>query len=205
MDIRTATMFLEGRKPKVMEMRKHCAVLIPLVWHKDELYLLLEVRSGSVSQPGEICFPGGGVEGKERPMDCVIRETQEETGIPKHAIRILGQFDSMCNYTNMQIDTFVGAIAYQDVCNAIPNEEEVSELFLVPLKFFEENEPYIYEYEVAPNIGEDFPYDQLGDCPDKYNWRRGKFTVPIYHYDGKVIWGLTARIIRHFLAEMPKE
>ena len=74
-------------------MKKHCAVLIPLVWQKDEMYLLLEVRSGTVSQPGEICFPGGGVEKKERPMDCVVRETQEETGIPKHAIRILGQFD----------------------------------------------------------------------------------------------------------------
>lgn len=138
-------------------------------------------------------------------MDCAIRETQEETGIPKHAIRVLGQFDSMCNYTNMQIDTFVGAIAYQDVCKAAPNPEEVSELFLVPLKYFDENEPYVYEYEVAPNIGEDFPYEEIGDCPDKYNWRRGKFTVPIWHYEGKVIWGMTARIIRHFLAEMPRE
>ena len=204
MDIRAAAMFLEGRKPKVMEMRKHCAVLIPLVWRKDEMYLLLEVRSGTVSQPGEICFPGGGVEPKERPMDCVVRETQEETGIPKHAIRILGQFDSMCNYTNMQIDTFVGVIPYENVKTAVPNTEEVQELFLVPLKFFEETEPFIYEYTVEPNIGDDFPYDMIGDCPDKYNWRKGRCNVPIYHYEDKVIWGLTARIIRHFLAEMPK-
>ena len=204
MDIRAAAMFLEGRKPKVMEMRKHCAVLIPLVWHKDEMYLLLEVRSGTVSQPGEICFPGGGVEPKERPVDCVVRETQEETGIPKHAIRILGQFESMCNYTNMQIDTFVGVIPYENVKTAVPNTEEVQELFLVPLKFFEETEPFIYEYTVEPNIGDDFPYDMIGDCPDKYNWRKGRCNVPIYHYEDKVIWGLTARIIRHFLAEMPK-
>ena len=202
MDLRTAALFLEGRKPGVMEMKRHCAVLIPLVWWKDELYVLFEVRSNSVSQPGEICFPGGRLEGKETPVECAIRETQEETGIPSHRIRILGQFDSMCNYTNMQIDTFVGVIAYEDVKAARINPQEVYELFLAPLSFFEEREPFVYEYEVEPKIGEDFPYERLGDCPNKYNWRKGRYTVPIYRWEGHVIWGITARILRHFLAEM---
>jgi len=204
MDIKTAGMLLEGRKPGIMEMNRHCAVLIPLVWHKDDIHLLFEVRSDAVSQPGEVCFPGGRVEGKEKPVECAVRETQEETGIPKHAIRILGQFDSMCNYTNVQIDTFVGVVAYEDVKKATSNEEEVRELFLVPMSFFEETAPFVYEYQVEPRIGEDFPYEMLGDCPDKYHWRKGRFTVPIYRYQDRVIWGMTARILRHFLAEIAR-
>ena len=200
----SAALFLEGRKPKIMEVRKRCAVLIPLIWHKDQMYVLLEVRSCQVSQPGEVCFPGGTVEGKERPVDCAVRETQEETGIPKHAIRVLGQFDTLCNYTNVTIDTFVGVIAYEDVKSAKLNPEEVQEMFLVPLRFFEETKTYLYQYQVSPNIGEDFPYDKIAGCPDRYHWQSGQFTVPIYQYEDKVIWGLTARILRHWLEEMSK-
>ena len=32
-----------------------------------------------------------------------------------------------------------------------------------------------------------------------YPWRGGKGSVPIYEVDGRVIWGLTARITKHFL------
>lgn len=204
MDIKTAVMLLEGRKPQIMEMHRHCAVLIPLVWEKDGVHILFEVRSDDVSQPGEVCFPGGLVEGKEKPVECVVRETQEETGIPKHAIRILGQFDSMCNYTNVQIDTFVGVVAHEDVKKAKINETEVRELFLVPVSFFEKTSPFVYQYRVEPRIGEDFPYEMLGDCPDKYHWRGGRFTVPIYRYQDRVIWGITARILSHFLEEIAK-
>lgn len=204
MDIVRASLFLEGRKPQIMEVRKHCAVLIALVPRQDQLYILMEVRSDNVSQPGEVCFPGGLVEGKERPVDCAVRETQEETGIPKHAIRVLGQFDTLCNYSNVLIDTFVGVVAYEDVKRAVINPHEVRELFLVPFSFFEETEPYVYEYDVVPQIGDDFPYEMLSDCPDKYHWRKGRFTVPIYRYEDKVIWGMTARIIRHLLAEISK-
>lgn len=190
--------FLKERKVNIMETRWENAVLIPFVEKDGQAHILFEVRSGSVSQPGEVCFPGGHIEKKERPLDCAVRETREELGIPKHCIKVLGPFDVLHNYTNVTIHPFVGMISYEDVKNMEINEAEVKETFLVPVSFFTENEPYVYEYDVVPQIGDDFPYHML-DSADKYNWRRGRCAVPIFQYEGKCIWGITARILCHLL------
>ncbi len=190
--------FLRDRRPKIMETRQESAVLIPFVEKDGETHILFEVRSDNVPQPGEVCFPGGRLEGKERAADCAVRETKEELGIPKHCIKVLGPFDILHNYTNATIYTFIGMLSYEDVKRMELNREEVKEAFLVPVSFFTENRPYVYKYEVVPQIGEDFPYHML-DCPDKYNWRKGSCTVPIFQYEGRVIWGITARILCHLL------
>ena len=55
------------------------AVLVPLVYRKGEPWLLFEVRADTLGrQPGEVCFPGGRMEGVETPTDCALRETEEE-------------------------------------------------------------------------------------------------------------------------------
>ena len=48
---------------------------------------------------------------------------------------------------------------------------------------------------------EDFPYELIG-FPQGYPWRKGRASVPIYRWQGHVIWGLTGRIVRHLLEEM---
>ena len=60
------------------------AVLVPLVQLSSGPALLYEVRSGSVHQPGEICFPGGRVEPGENPVDTALRETYEEMALAPH-------------------------------------------------------------------------------------------------------------------------
>ncbi len=47
--------------------------------------ILVVRRSENVACPGALCFPGGGIEKKERPEDAAKREFQEEVGI---AIRV---------------------------------------------------------------------------------------------------------------------
>ena len=74
---------LEGRVPGLMDARGKFAVLVPLVETERGLCLLYEVRSHTLRrQPGEICFPGGELEGDESVVVCALRETQEELGIP---------------------------------------------------------------------------------------------------------------------------
>jgi hypothetical protein len=72
----------------------------------------------------------------------------------------------------------------------------VAKVFTVPFKFFEEVEPYIYEYDVVQKV-DDFPYEEMGVNPD-YKWRVGRNLVPIWHYgegeDRQLLWGLTALI-----------
>lgn len=190
--------FFENRTPGIMEVRREFSVLIPLVEQDGQLQILFELRSAGIRQPGEVCFPGGMREAGESRRECAVRETIEELGCEAAEIQILGEFDCMHNYTNITIYPFVGQLsqeAAQAARDGKANPDEVQEVFWVPLEFFLNEEPYVYTYEVVPEIGEDFPYEMI-DSPDKYNWRRGKCTVPVYRYDGHVIWGMTARIIR---------
>lgn len=59
-------------------------MLVPLVERPEGLCLLYEVRADTLGrQPGEVCFPGGRIEGVESPEECALRETEEELSIPR--------------------------------------------------------------------------------------------------------------------------
>lgn len=198
--------------PAVMESNFQSAVLIPMVEYQGQTHILFELRSGALQhQPGEVCFPGGAIEPGESPEDCARRETIEELGVREKEIEIFGQFDILHNYTNITIYTFAGTLSQQalsmlsfgkdGIAGHIANPQEVAEIFLVPLSYFQTQEPYVYHYRVKPEIGTDFPYDKVVS-EDKYNWRQGRYTVPIYQYGDFVIWGITARILCNFLEKM---
>lgn len=175
------------------------SVLVPLVEKDGQLHVLFEVRSiDLVRQPGEVCFPGGKVEKGESPRRCAIRETKEELGIEEENIRIICQLNSLHNYSNFTMYSFLGVIDYNVLKNSKIYEGEVKEKFLVPLSFFMETEPYIHKITVTPLGLDDFPYEMLRLTPDYY-WRKGKIELPIYQYKGYDIWGLTGRIIRDFV------
>ena len=54
---------------------------------------------------------------------------------------------------------------------------------------------YVIRAKVEP--GEDFPYERI--CGGReYRWRSRKEEVCFYQYEGHVIWGLTAKLMRAF-------
>lgn len=59
----------------------------------DQWQVLYQVRSESISQPGEVSFPGGGVEEGETPQQAAVREAVEELNIQSEQIDILGEID----------------------------------------------------------------------------------------------------------------
>lgn len=182
------------RNPQPIGKHRFFSVLIPFVEKDGELNLLFEVRSKSLkADPGEICFPGGHVEPDEEPCSCAVRETSEELGIPKEAVKIIGQGDILYGYANYTMYSYLGIISYEDYVNAVPSKEEVEEIFLVPLKKFKETVPSVYTGTLKPQVPADFPYDLLGIDED-YQWRIGSWRIPIYEIDDRIIWGLTARI-----------
>ena len=73
-------------------------------------------------------------------------------------------------------------------------------MFTVPLKFFRENTAEIYDIDVVSDVS-DFPYDKTGISPD-YKWRKGKNLLPLYRYEDKIIWGITARIVKWFIEQI---
>ena len=91
MDLEKLKRSLLGRTPGLMDATGQYSVLVPLVEREGGLSLLYEVRAGSLRrQPGEVCFPGGRLEGAESPEECALRETWEETGLTLTSYRYRG-------------------------------------------------------------------------------------------------------------------
>ena len=183
MDLEQLKRSLLGRTPGLMDATGQYSVLVPLVEREGGLSLLYEVRAGSLRrQPGEVCFPGGRLEGAESPEECALRETWEELGIPREKIRILGRLDFVAHRANF-----------------ILHPDEVAEVFQVPLEHLRNEPPLEYHYDLIPRPDENFPYELIG-IPRDYRWQIGGEDVPIYLWKGHIIWGLTGRITRHLTA-----
>lgn len=200
MDLEKIMSKIQAHKPEVLGSREFSkfAVLLPLLKVDDDIHVVFEVRAHTLrNQPGEICFPGGRIDpGDPTPQAAAVRETQEELGIRETQVSTVFPLDYMVSPFGMIIYPFVGfldaGIEFE------PNEAEVDELFSVPLDFFLRQKPQVYmmNFDIQPEAG--FPYDLIAGGED-YNWRPRQLEEFFYLYEDKVIWGLTAKILSHFI------
>lgn len=179
-----------------MDQCKKAAVCIPLIKRDDGSYdILFEIRSSKLAhQPGDICLPGGMVETGETSREGAIRELREELLLSEEQIRFLGDGDKLYTGSNLILSSYIVEVnGYQGTFQA----SEVEEIFFVPLRFFKETKPDRYVTEAKVQAGEDFPYDLI--CRGReYQWRKRKEEVYFYQYEGHVIWGMTAKVIKAF-------
>lgn len=179
-----------------MDQCHQAAVCIPLLKNASGGYdVLFEVRAATIAhQPGDVCLPGGMVEEGETPREAALRELQEELLLNKNQICYLGDMDKL--YTGSRLIMYSFAAEVTEYQNTF-SPAEVDEVFHVPLEFFLHTEPKCYITRARVEPGEDFPYDLI--CGGReYNWRSRKEDVCFYQYEGHVIWGLTAKVIRAF-------
>ena len=187
----------QNRKVGTIDEFKYFAVLIPIVKDDDGIKLIFEQRSSRMKvQPGEICFPGGKVEDGESTKEAALRETYEEIGL--NNIEIIGQGDVLITGYKYMIFPYIGIVSKEYKNQLKLNGDEVESVFEVPLNWFMENKPEDHILDIVQQPGEDFPFEKI-KFKNGYNFRRGKADVPIYIYEDKVIWGLTARIIKNFI------
>lgn len=190
---------LHTRTPGLMDANRAYAVLVPLVEREGELCLLYEVRASTLRrQPGEVCFPGGRIEGGETPEECALRETWEELAIPSGCVRLLGRLDFIAHRANFIMWPILGVVDSAALERMVPSPAEVEKVFFVPLSHLLETEPVVYEYELIPTPAENFPYELIG-IPRDYQWQHGSENVPVYPWQGRAIWGLTGRITRNLV------
>lgn len=176
------------------------AVLVPLVKDNNGGWrVLFQVRASHLKrQPGEICFPGGTLDGpSESPRQGAIRETSEELGLRPEQVYIWGQLGLIISPFNLLLYSFVGEIPPLEVLD--PSPAEVDSLFTVSLERLLALEPRTHHVYVKAEPGTDFPFDKIPGGRD-YPWRTGILPEVFYDINGRVIWGLTARILQHFLA-----
>jgi len=200
MDPKSLVDKVKGRIPEVLGNKDFSkfAILLPMIEKEGEIHILFEVRSHQLrSQPGEICFPGGRIDKEdESEEDAAVRETMEELGIERQQISDIFPLDYIVSPFGMIVYSYAGIIN-ADV-EFQPNPPEVDSLFTVPLSFFLEKDPKVYRVNFDIQPEESFPYDLIAGG-ENYNWRTRQVDEFFYLYEDKVIWGLTAKILTHFM------
>ncbi|HEV8680481.1 MAG TPA: CoA pyrophosphatase [Stellaceae bacterium] len=162
-----------GMSPPSAELRP-AAVLVPLVDHARGMAILLTQRTAHLSaHPGQISFPGGRLE--EHDADAVaaaLRETEEEVGLPRDRVDVIGRLDTYVTGTGFEISPVVGLVAPPYPMAIDPFE--VAEAFEVPLAFILDRRNH--QRVERESAGQ----------------RRCFFVLP---YEGRNIWGATAGIL----------
>ena len=128
---------IEDHKAEPITTQRKYAVLLPLVKINGIIHILFEVRSQSISQPGETSFPGGALEEGETFKEAAIRETEEELLIDRKDIRIIGEMDYIVKKEHI-IKCFVGWLSEIDVTKLKPNEEVEDVFTYSPPVFLED-------------------------------------------------------------------
>ena len=154
------------------------AVLLVLYAKDGEYCVLLNKRSEEVEyHKGEISFPGGACDPEDKDfLDTALRETEEEMGIDRKDVTVLGELDEVVTRSRFHVKVFVGSINYP--YNFKPSAVEIAEVLEVPINSL--NEPSNFRIETRLEDG-----------------------VPVstrsYAYNKNIIFGVTARILQQFL------
>ena len=168
------------RKHRIIDTnRVSSAVLIPIYYREGEYYVLFTQRTEKVKDhKGQISFPGGAYEEKDGVLvNTALRESAEEIGLMPGDVEMLGELDDMATIgSGYIISPFVAAIPwpYQFTLE----EWETEEIIEVPISALLD--------EDCVRQGTDVLNDRV-------------VTTYFYHYQDKVIWGATARILNQLL------
>ncbi|HEV7996028.1 MAG TPA: CoA pyrophosphatase [Stellaceae bacterium] len=111
------------------------AVLVPLIDRAEGMSVLLTRRTPHLSaHAGQIAFPGGRIDaGDADAVAAALRETEEEVGLPRQHVTVIGRLDTYVTGTGFEITPIVGIVAPPFPLAAHPFE--VDEVFEVPLAY----------------------------------------------------------------------
>ena len=157
------------------------SVLVPLFLLDGEPQLVVTRRAEQLTQhPGQIAFPGGGRDpGDADDASTALREAEEEIGLDRHQVDLLGPLDLLDTITGFRVSPFVGAIPAGYAFK--PEAEEVAAILTLPLAGF-----------LAPGALTVQEREVFGARRRIYG----------YTVAGTLVWGATGRIVHHFLELM---
>ncbi len=157
------------------------AVLLPIVLREEGPTLLLTQRTAHLNDhAGQISFPGGRVETVDTsPIETALRETEEETGLDRRHIEVIGTLPVYQTGTGFRVIPVVGIV--QPPFDVKADPFEVAEIFEVPLSFL---------------------MNGMHHQRRTAEFQTGRRTFYVMPYDRFFIWGATAGMLRnlfHFL------
>jgi 8-oxo-dGTP pyrophosphatase MutT (NUDIX family) len=196
MDGHSLTMFDRGNLPNIIKeilitrdpkyqtgsssQWVHASVLIPIFKDDGDYKVLFTERTRSVEHhKGQISFPGGKVDEEDDTFEeTALREAHEEIGLAKEDVTILGRIDdALTAISDFIVHPFVGFIPHPYEFKI--NVREVKRLVRIPIEvFFSDDSLYKRDWaEIDGSI----------------------YHGTVYHYDGDLIWGATARIMQNLV------
>lgn len=126
---------LSGIVPRP-ETWRPASVLVPLVDRGPGVTVLLTQRTEDMpSHAGQVAFPGGRRQAED--VDAIataLRETEEEVGLARSFVDIVGPYDLYRTGTGYEITPIVGIVTPGFTTRADPRE--VAAVFEVPLEHF---------------------------------------------------------------------
>ena len=131
------------------------------------------------------------------PLAAALRETHEELGVDPKTVTHVGQLSPYIASPAFVVYPFVAIIDYSQIIHSY-NKEEVEEVFTVPVKWLLNYEPYMHLVSVEPAPSPDFPFEKIMNGA-QYQWRARSIEEWFFDYEKYTIWGLTARILKHFI------
>ena len=161
------------------------AVLFTIVPYSDKPYDLVIIHrtNRGSKHRGEMAFPGGKIEPKDKSLQTTaLREAEEEIGVPRESVKILGCLHDFPTMTRYIITPFLGIINKDQ--KLVKEKREVQNIIKVPISFFI-NKSNFKEHAMDLE-GKNFPVFY-------FNYKDQK--------DGKkyTIWGATAYMIVAFI------
>ena len=129
---------LQAYKPKLLPERegKRASVLVPLYLNQDQLHVVFTKRTDRVeSHKGEISFPGGAREPLDNDLvHTAIRECEEEIGLRREHVEIIGQLDDLITISDYHVSVYVGSLhSHPTPYIWLPQEAEVAEVLEIPV------------------------------------------------------------------------
>jgi len=154
---------------------KKAAILIPFVCDDGCWSLLFTRRADSLkNHRGQVSFPGGGMERDDRTLvETALREANEEIGLKKTGIHIIGHMPDFITNSNYVVTPIVSWVDWP-VPLEISNHE-VSRVFTIPIDWLKNSNNW---------------EERLYSHPNGLNG-----TVIFFNlYDGELLWGISAKI-----------
>ncbi len=149
-------------------------VLVALVNRDEGVHVVLTQRTEHLSDhAGQISFPGGRAEAHDATIiDTALRETEEEIGLARMHVQVLGTLPDYHTVTGYRVTPVVGWV--DAPVSFKPDPFEVAEVFEVPLTFFLDAANHQRHSLMREGV------------------ERFYYAMP---YDGHYIWGATAGML----------
>jgi len=156
--------------------RRWAAVLVPLRWAAGGGLEVVLIRrpDDAPSHPGQVACPGGLIEPGEESAEAALREAEEEIGVPRGRVDVLGALHDVDTSTGFVFTPWVGRIP-ADV-DLVPEPLEVARIFSVPLAALADPEASRFALR---------PWEHAGRT----------YRIPFWEWEGETIWGATGRAL----------